>query len=165
MQIGGAAIRAATQRFLSGKAGDLRVVIMVAQVGQHQDLGGAIIVPRPSLASATGIAAACRRVPQWSRGRRPEGHDHTMTTRHKIRFYSDYKSPYAYLAKDLVYRLEAETWLSEGRIFAMRPQADPEQINQCLRNCIAIAERLEHKPLVARAEAFLVKVSGESVQR
>jgi len=60
--------------------------------------------------------------------------------------------------------LEAETWFSEGRIFSMRPEADPEQTNQCLRNCIAIAERLEHKPLLARAEALLVKVSGESVR-
>ncbi|WP_283814420.1 AAA family ATPase [Bradyrhizobium sp. AUGA SZCCT0240] len=60
--------------------------------------------------------------------------------------------------------LEAETWLSEGRMFAMRPEADPEQISQCLLNCIAIAERLEHKPLVAKAEGLLAKVNGESVR-
>lgn len=60
--------------------------------------------------------------------------------------------------------LEAETWLSEGRFFKMQPKADPEQINHCLRNCIAIAERLEHKPLVARAEALLVNVNGESIR-
>src|SRR5262249_25951623 len=59
---------------------------------------------------AAGIAAQSIRQDTETRVARGDrlGHEGLMTAR-SIKVYSDYKSPYAYLAKDLAYDLERET--------------------------------------------------------